>query len=380
MSSNNYCFISDLHIGNHKKHGGQIDAGTNARCCLILTALDEAISYALQNACKVLFVAGDFLDYVRMEPQIITLVQETLREAKGKGLETVLVLGDHEIVSSAKGDHALGPFRPVAHVIDDPLLLRLADAEVACIPFISGKAAEIIPTKTTELFKKSPHRKGDHPRILVFHAGVIDADTAPWLRDIPDAIGIDAIKRLIEKHGIDLVVAGNFHNSRIWQKAGATVCQTGALVPTGWNNPGLDDYGGVALFNPTKREFSFHRIGGPRFVSAHLDDDELLKAAKSYLGPVYLQIVSPVDRLTEAQGLKAELLEESVSNTIEVLPDKIDAESSARTAATASRKQETVDDSLRAYVAALTLPKGVRKPDVLSAATDYLRKGSADQK
>lgn len=374
-----YAFCSDVHIGNHKKHGGQVDAGTNARCCLILTALDEAISYALQNACKVLFVAGDFLDYVRMEPQIIALVQETLREAKRKGLETVLVLGDHEIVSSAKGDHALGPFRPVAHVVDEPFLLRLAGAEVACVPFIPGKAAEIIPTQTAELFKKSPHRKGDEPRILVFHAGIIDADTAPWLRDVPDAIGIDAIKRLIEKHGIDLVVAGNFHNSRIWQKAGATVCQTGALVPTGWNNPGLDDYGGVALFNPTKREFSFHRVGGPRFVSAHLDDEELLKAAENYLGPVYLQLVSPVDRLPEAQGLKLELLETFGASTIEILPDKIDAEHSARKAATASRQQETVDDSLRAYVAALTLPKGVKNPDVLSAAIDYLRKGNADK-
>lgn len=375
-----YSFISDVHIGNHKRFGGPVDAGTNARCCLILTALDEAISYALQNSCKVLFVAGDFLDYVRMEPQIIALVQETLREARGKGLETVLVLGDHEIVSSEKGDHALGPFRPVAHVIDEPSLMRLGDAEVACIPFIPGKAAEIIPAKTAEVFKKSPSAKGEKPRILVFHAGIIDVDTAPWLRDIPDAIGIDAIKRLIEKFGLDLVVAGNFHNSKIWQKGGATVCQTGALVPTGWNNPGLDDYGGVALFNATKREFSYHRVGGPRFVNAHIDDDALIKKAESYPGPVFLQIVSPVDRLPEAQGLKVELLETFGAEKIEIIPDKIDAETSARTAATASRQQETIDDSLRAYVAALTLPVGVKKNEVVSSVSDYLRKGEAAQK
>jgi DNA repair exonuclease SbcCD nuclease subunit len=374
-----YAFCSDVHVGNHKRFGGPVDAGTNARCCLILTAFDEAIAHALQNKCTVLFVAGDFLDYVRPEPQIIALVQETLKETKAKGLEVVFVLGDHEIVSSAKGDHALGPFRPVAYVVDEPRLLRLAEAEVACVPFIPGKAADIIPAKTNELFGKAPTRKGEKPRVLIFHAGVSDAETAPWLRDIPDVISIDAVKRLIEKHGIDLVVAGNFHNSKIWQKAGATVCQTGALVPTGWNNPGLDDYGGVALFSPSKREFSFHRVGGPRFVSVHLDDEDLIQKARDYPGPVYLQVVSPVDRLPEAQGLKLELLETFKESAVEIIPDKIDAENSARSAATVSRQQETTDGALKAYIEALTLPSSISKGEVLSATAAYLRKGNADR-
>lgn len=372
-----YAFCSDCHIGNHKRFGGAVDAGTNVRCCLILTALDEAISHARQSGCSVLFVAGDFLDYVRMEPQILALVQQTLLEAKQGGLETVLVLGDHEIVSSEKGDHALGPFCPVANVVDEPRLLRLADAEVACVPFIPGKATTIIPRVTAELFKKSPHHKGEKPRILVFHAGIVDANTSPWLRDIPDAIGIDVVKRIIEKHGIDLVVAGNFHNREIWQKAGATVCQPGALVPTGWNNPGLEGYGGVALFDPAARAFSMHEIGGPRFVSTHLDDEPLIAAAKKYPGPVYLQITAPIDRLPEAQGLKAELVEEFNAERIEIVPDKVGAETSARQAATVSRQQETVTDSLRAYIGALALPQGVQKGEVFRAAADYLKRGNS---
>jgi len=375
-----YAFISDVHIGNFKRFGGPVDAGTNARCCLILTALDEAIELALQRKASVLFVAGDFLDYVRMEPQIIAIVQKTLRDAKKKGLETVLVLGDHEIVSSADGDHALGPLAPVATVVDKPRLLRLAGAEIACIPFTPGDARKYIPAMTKELFDQSPGRPGDRARILVFHAGVVDAKTSPWLRDVPDAIGVSEIMRLVEKFKIAFVAAGNFHHREIWQKGGATICQPGALVPTGWDNPGLEGYGGVAFYNPATAEFSLQEVVGARFVTAHIDDEKLINEATNYKAPIFLQIVAPVDRLPEAQGLKTELADQFKEDKIEIVPDKVGAESSARQAATISRQQDTLDAALGSYISALTLPSGLKHKDVYGAAVDYLRRGESGSK
>lgn len=362
--------VSDIHVGNHKRHGGKVDAGMNTRCCLILAAFDEAIAVAKREKCGVLLVAGDFLDYVRMEPQIIALLQTTIKQA---GLDIVLVLGDHEIVTNEKGDHALGPLAPVAHVIDEPKLMRLSNVELACVPFQPGSSEKLVAKAASDLFSSSVD--SSRARALAFHAGITHSGTPKFLRDAPDSIKLDTLKRLVEKLKLDFVVAGNFHFHERWQHNNCEIIQIGALVPTGYDNPGLTGYGKLAVFDPDERSVKLHQISGPRFVQASIDDDELIEKAKEYLGPVYLQITAESDRMTEAQGYRKELLDDKHVSEVEVVPDKKTAEKSACNAATAAREQNTLEAALAAFIDKMEVEEGLDRKQIYHKAKEYLTKG-----
>lgn len=367
--------ISDVHVGNHKAHGGKIAAGVNARCWLALNALRDAIDYAKNEGCSSLVITGDLIDYSRPEAQILSVLQEILGAARDDGLPTILIVGDHEFVSTAHGDHALGPLEPVATIIASPQVVEIdGTINLVCIPYAPDPAVERIPRVMDALLGSGSHGQ-KRKRVLVLHSGITNNESPPWLRAKSSSLPIDFVERIVDQWSLELVVAGDFHKRRDWSSDGRMIYQVGALVPTGWDNPGLEDYGSLFIYDSSSENVTMREVLGPRFVFSHMDNAKLLSAARAYKGQVFLRLQASSDRMTEALGFRGELLDDVVV-AVDIVPDRNEAEACARTAAMATRSQQTLDDALAAYVSEMKLDEGVDRDAVLNRAREYLARKS----
>lgn len=371
-----FACIADCHIGNHKRFGGSTTAGINRRCRSVLDTFEEALDLAVSKQCEALFVAGDLFDHRRPEPQVIAATQSLINAARAKSgdrLRVVLVRGNHEAYSDEPGDHSLGPLAPVAEVVDEPSLIRIGDAEVACVPYRTGSALLWLPEAVGKLF--GPRKPRKPKRVLILHLGISDEKTAPWLKNAHDAIPVSALEDLCEKYRIGLVLAGNWHDRRSWKlcKGKSEALQIGALVPTGFDNPGLEGYGGVAVVGlEGGLELNLEEVAGPRFVKLTPKARDALLAAQKFEGEVFVEMTAPAESLggctTELAGMvSAGALADAV-----VLPDAREIGAAARTAALAARSSETMYEALAAYVQEMPLPEGVDRDAVLARARRYL--------
>lgn len=356
-------FVADCHVGNHKRHGGTALAGLNARCRATVDVLTRAAKHA-RSIDAPLVVLGDLFDTTHPEPQVIAAVQRALA-----GIETYLLMGNHDQFSTAKGDHALGPLDGfnMIEVVERPMVVDFANAEVWMVPFRPGDAREWLPEVLATSFQNAFPIK--RPRVMGLHLGLIDESTPEYLRNAHDAVSVELVNELCARYNIGYVVAGNWHMRRRW----GNVMQIGALVPTGWDNPGLGGYGTLAVLDtaaPPDEQLSFVELPGPRFVKTRTVDEAsaVAEEAKRLLHQLYLQHVAPPDQLDATLGL----LGIPGVHAVEVVPDAKQAEAAARSAADAARSGETLAAALRGFVGEMQLDEGVDRDAVLRRAQGYL--------
>ena len=273
-------FIGDVHIGNHKKFGGDTEKGINKRCKMTLDALYYTyMLMAADNKVDSVVILGDLFDSPKVSPQIIAATQNILQI-----LPTVVLCGNHDQFSDAEGDNALAPLSPVAEVFDTPEIVQIAkNTDIILVPYQKGKCRDWLKEHTLELLKQGRNKQ----RILAFHAGLYDDKTPHFLRDSDAAICTDEVFDMC-KGKIEHVFAGHWHNRKTWGYFDASsgkkysVIQAGALVPTGWNNPGME-YGVVYIYDAVSNTVEHLCMPGPRFLTATLDDDiGILKSKYPY--------------------------------------------------------------------------------------------------
>jgi DNA repair exonuclease SbcCD nuclease subunit len=363
-------FCADLHIGNHKRFGGELVAGLNERGRLSVEVLGRVMRRAYDFGASDVFALGDVFDDDRPNPQLTTAVQRTFASAEGDGMRVRVLVGNHDQTSDAPGHHALAPLAPVAHVVDAPVVLRRGRGrqivEVGLVPFRPLPAAEYIPAAVAALEWGSDNAT----RLLGIHAGVKDAGTPPWLRDSKDAIDLDALDALASAHGISLIACGNWHDHRVWKTgSGLRVVQVGSLCPTGFDD--LSPLHGVVVWRDG--DLSFEEVPGPRFAKVCGADEfqeaiDGLRAHKLYVSwtcaPESLAAVS-------AYAESARHVEHHIAG-VEVVADARVVEAQAREAAEAARAAGSLDEALAAFVEAMPLEDGVDRAAVLSRARGYL--------
>lgn len=368
-------FVADVHLGNHAKHGGPLVGGLNLRCRLVLGALEAARKLATAEDCSHLVVCGDLFDTARPEPQVVAAAQYVFA-AKGPmptEPEVIVIKGNHDIVTDEQGDHALGPLRPVATVPEGPTAIPLwkgtkVGPRLWAVPFQAGPSSGWF---SAALEKLAAEDTGAGPRILALHLGIRDERTAPWLREATDAIGVEELAALMERHRIEWAFAGNWHDPRKWEMVdgGAVgtrhVVQVGCLAPTGWDNPGLA-YGTMAVLDTeSKRPPKIIRVPGPRFVASA--EEARLAASDG---------CTPFVRLKGggAEG-EAEAAQNAGAVAVEVGPaDASEAQAALRTAAALARSADNVEEALAAYVGQLPVDPDLR-PKVLERCRRYLAGG-----
>ena len=374
-------FVADVHIGNHKKHGGEMVSGVNERCRLTLKALADACRLASQKGCERLYVAGDLFDNTRPSPQLIRAVQEIFQ---GECPPVTLLMGNHDQVSMNDGDNALGPMQPVCQVVESPCITMSDDAklEIWLVPFQPGDARKWLPSVLSGLeggdsggHSSSQPPPSDDPitRVLAFHLGISDTSTPAFLQKAHDAIGVDQLKELCEKHNISYVFSGNWHDRKTWAGPNGPIFQTGALVPTGWDNPGLEPYGTLGIID-SEEGLSYEIIPGPRFVKAKQSDkvQEIVDAANEAGHKLYLQIVVDPTMVREYSQESREMVQAGSLNAVQVVPDHKVAKENAKKSAGAARSVDTLEEAINEYVKTLTIPEGLSAEDVIGKAKELL--------
>lgn len=336
-------FCADVHLGNHKRQGGPKHAGINNRAHFTLGVLKDAAEQASAEGAR-LMILGDLFDTMRPEPQLIARAKKILPE------DTIILKGNHDSASDELGDHALGPLEHDGgpSVIDLPMVFWEKDVEVWAVPFQGGTASEWLPKVLSKL--ESENSGGSRPaaktRVLTLHLGVADDDTPFFLRGAHDAITASQLHDLQDTFNIDEVFAGNWHNKQTWTRDKRTIHQLGALVPTGWDNPGMHGYGGLAFTGGGRRTYSVS-LPGPRFVDAHWPNTKDLRPGNHRL---YVRVFSRQEDRQAAEDWACSARSRKGFEAIEVLPDPKQVSAQVAKAAAGARSATTLNEAVSLYL------------------------------
>lgn len=358
-------FLADIHIDNYKAHGGAMRSGVNDRCRLTLDVLHAACSTAKVKGAGHVVVCGDLFNDVRPIPQVISAVQTILCSS---GLQFTLLVGNHEQVSSGLGDHALGPLAMAGiRVVEQPKMVRPFDGvEVFAVPFSSSDSgAAVISEALLGMGARKAARElaSSTRRLLAFHYGIVDGDTAGFLRDSKDAVALVWLRRMLAECGFTAAFAGHWHTWKDWfEDDELPVTQLGALCPRGWSDPGLEGYGTLAIYDADDDSVTFHEIPGPRFVQTR-------GRAKILRGNATRLFVRCVCASDDDQPLPDTVPEWA---SVEILPDMDETIVATRSAAVAARSSSSLEDALAAFVEQMPVEDGVDRAAVRSMSLAFL--------
>jgi hypothetical protein len=376
-------FVADVHIGNHKLHGGEVLAGINKRAHHILNTLAD-VSIAAAEANETLVVLGDLFDTSHPTPQ---LVAATMRALNATAPNTILLLGNHDMVSSTRGDNALIPFEAAqrgAVVVDRPRCMRytngVGDAEHALllVPFRPEPMHEWFAETVGELLANA---HGADLRTLCFHGGVRDHNTPKYLWNAPDSIDIELLKDIMKRGGIARAFCGNWHSPKEWMDASLHITQVGALVPTGFDNEGWGIGRSVGMDD--QMNVRVRRHPGPRFVktsAARIKSAHALNTVTEMAEAVGTELVFWRYELADGETQEDALaLMEKVGLTpyggVSFTQAEEDTEQQEAEAAEAAKVSDNLDENVRGYVEAMPLPEGVEREAVHSLVNRYIGRG-----
>lgn len=366
-------FIADVHCGNHRGFGGDFKQGLNRRARLTVDALSLAYQEAESQGCEALVIAGDLFDTTRPIPQLLSAVQEAL---SGK-MPVNILMGNHDQQSADPGDHALGPLHNYSgiQVVERAMPIRYGNTQILMIPYHPGEASLWVPTELGSLYDEAGHQSGGvQHRIVCLHAGLKDGQEPKFLADSHDAISAATLAQLCAPRGIGHVIAGNWHFKKKWSVRGVTMYQCGTLAPTGFDNPGLDGHGNLAIFDGKTGSWLSVEIPGPRFVTARTFDEgkkvlPTLQKAKENGNHPHLRwsvLKTEVD-----DALQSMVSYEGVE--VEILVDSQESQAAAKKASTAARRAETLDDALSEYIRKMDLGE-VNRDAVEQRCRTYLKR------
>lgn len=367
MSNTRTTFLADVHLGNPKRHGGPTKIGVNWRGELVMRAFEWALSRRAGHY----VICGDLFDSSHPPAQLIERAAAALRKTQPS--RATVLCGNHDQVSGLPKDNAVGCLWPNAYPVDgEPLVVKRCHHPLTLVPFRPGPAKTWLPEVLDRASKDDMSGT-----ILCIHLGISDEETVGYLSGSNDSVSVDLLRELCDWHGFEAVVAGNWHEHRVWDidvdGGDGRIVQVGATAPTGFSNPGHDDYGWVSHWDGSM--FEHERVPGPRFVvmEGPLDAQDL----REKMDPVNQYFIEGRCQPHDAQEVR-EVLEEmhATLDHVEAWSLRVvrpEARAKAREAAKAARAAETLEEAVRAFVAGMELKEGVEPKEVLELAAGYLK-------
>jgi hypothetical protein len=365
-------FIADTHLHNHPAFGLEMRGGINRRAQMILDAIASAKARALKLGAT-LVVLGDVFDTVRPPPQLIAALQKILAEGPN-----VIIKGNHDMVSTQVGDHSLGPLGAgIADVIEEPTVLRLDGCELWCVPFQPGPARDWLPVVLAELSAAVQGRSrsgqlGSLPRrVLALHLGLQASDTPVYLQGSPDSVTVDQVDALMDQYNISFCIAGNWHGHQVYE---GRIAQCGTLAPTGFDNPGLEGYGSLCLYDTEKDKFWREEIPGPRFVKVRTPED--LDALQGNVNHVLAKLITGPQKMPDLFDRAVDMV--SLKQLVDFLMETDEAQrtAAARAAAYGAQHAASNDEAIAAFIERQPMDRPELRVKVLEAVKNYLVRAS----
>jgi hypothetical protein len=339
--------IADVHATNHAAFGGVSVGRRNERCVAVEACLAAAVEVTRQRANE-LVVAGDLFDNDRPFPDQLRAVGEILGASDA---EKHLVVGNHDQHSSTPGDNAMAPLAmlPRTAVYDEARIVDTVIGDVTFLPF------------HIDVLNFTPRGT-----VVIAHHGIADDKTPVFLRHGKGVVQVKDLFAWMNMHGVNVYIAGDWHEHKHWEKDGKHIVQCGALCPTGWNNPGHYGYGSVILTDGVTYERVV--VPGPRFLYAAAPEalvKEVTKAKKRgdipYVRAACAQFADPA-----LEGAH-----------IEWAPIIDRAEAGVKVAAEHMKSAGTLEECIDTYVnGSTTIPDDMKK-DVLSKLHELVITGRA---
>lgn len=359
-------FVSDVHLGNHKVLGGQMSCGMNRRCREALAAFQLALTFAAQEDCEVFVVVGDLFDTDKPLPTLIEAVQLAINAC---GMRVVLLLGNHEQGSTEHGHHSLSPLWQCATIVEDACSVKFGEVdpvEVCFLPYRSDPTKDWLDAAVARFGRPESRR-----RILCVHMGVEDSNTDRWLRGARDAVHVEHLDDLLFDGGFAYGIAGHWHEGEVWEGEQSTTVQLGALVPTGFDNPGFD-YGRVFIVDGDMRSVDL-RVPGPRFEKLVWNGAVFADMRGKYeRDDLYLAVQAQPSEVAEAsQAVQHAKLDGWIKDAI-VVPSVASARRSSVKAALAAREATTLAEAVDAFVSKMALAADVDRAAVRDRVIAYL--------
>lgn len=387
---------ADVHLGNMKSYAEPWSGSLNSRCRQSLSVFEEFVRTSRTNKTPML-VCGDLFDYANPEPQLVRRVRNMLVGSDLYGL-----IGNHDMHSRVAFDHALAALNCTAP--EAPAALPLDTARrLVMLPFCPGIPCADYLRSQLALMPLSVTRNG----VLAIHMGIAKASTPEFmLHREDDFIQIDDLFALMEKHEIDTCFAGNWHTPEAWSRVDAkgrqrVVVQCGALVPTGFDNPGLF-YGMAWETDGPGVELTL--INGPRFLTLQHNEPPVVAvvralqhfdtmisfnegkgwnlirglnhAAQAFANTLYVKVQAPPG--ADFAKLRAEAEQELRVLGVPVaylgvVPGK-PAQRREQVTATKAALEAGAGQAIERYLDKIALPDGVDRGRVLGRALAYLEK------
>ncbi len=318
-------------------------------------------AYGMTTPEDAFIVLGDLFDHHAPTPALIRATQDAFDQG-GCG-RAFAIPGNHDQSTDTPGDNACSPLW-IADCVDRTRVIVDGDTAALLVPFGAPVAdtleAAALKAAQVEAWSAKPIR------VVLGHFGIsLDSDP-PYLQGAGDAISAEDLRTFCEAHDVDGVAAGNWHLRRDFSvKDGPAIVQVGALAPTGWDNPGWNGYGTVTVWDEEALAWHATTLPGPRFVRHVPSPDELDKHRDC---AIYARVDATPDDVVPTRERLAGL--DLAGYEVRVVDPA--GEKAAQEAAAAVRTVELLGEALGRYVAAMPVPEGVTRAELLQAATSYL--------
>jgi DNA repair protein SbcD/Mre11 len=138
--------VSDIHFGSGESHGPlNPETGLNVRFEDFVAALKRVVDYALEIEADLFLFSGDAYRNASPEPIYQKMFASELKRLSAAGVNTILVVGNHDQILRGTGSHAMSVFQslevPGVITIDRPTKLKLAtkrgELQVIGLPHIT---------------------------------------------------------------------------------------------------------------------------------------------------------------------------------------------------------------------------------------------------
>jgi exonuclease SbcD len=138
--------VSDIHFGSGEAHGKVNPAtGLNVRLEDFTRAFAKCVDYALSLPADVFLFSGDAYRNASPEPVYQKMFAEQLRRLSEAGVQTVLVVGNHDQIFKSTGSHSMSVFQslgvPNLIIVDRPKVVRIDTAggvlQLVGLPYVT---------------------------------------------------------------------------------------------------------------------------------------------------------------------------------------------------------------------------------------------------